>query len=256
MEGLWCLVPGSCCLVPGTSRFSNLRENTSLRQLSRIVRALYCAQFLHRTAGARAPDPSWPGFREAYSPNLLVSPQLRRIASDEHCDVFARPPVWRIPPSDDIWESGLVVCTLGPKSREVPVLEELLAAGMSMARFNFSHGSHDCHQGTLDNIRKACANTGKMCSVMLDTKGPEIRTGMLKDSKPVQLTTGQEINITTDYNFEGTEETIAMSYKKLAEDVKPGSQILIADGSIVLEVLTTNPSAGSVRCKCLNIAVL
>ncbi|KAG1664824.1 hypothetical protein FOA52_007082, partial [Chlamydomonas sp. UWO 241] len=137
-------------------------------------------------------------------------------------------------PSDTTRPSQ-VVCTLGPKSRDVPVLEELLRAGMSVARFNFSHGSHEYHQGTLDALRVAMANTRIMCAVMLDTKGPEIRTGQLKDGKPVQLVTGKEVTITTDYAAFGDENTIAMSYKKLAVDVKPGSQILCADGSIVLE---------------------
>jgi pyruvate kinase len=149
-----------------------------------------------------------------------------------------------------------VVCTLGPKSRDVPVLEELLKAGMSVARFNFSHGSHEYHQETLDNLRKAMANVKIMCAVMLDTKGPEIRTGALKDGKPVQLTSGKEITVTTDYNHQGDENMIAMSYQKLAQDVKKGSQILCADGSIVLEVVSTDPAAGTVRCKCLNTAVL
>lgn len=149
-----------------------------------------------------------------------------------------------------------VVCTLGPKSRSVEVLEELLRAGMSVARFNFSHGSHEYHQETLDNLRKAMANTKIMCAVMLDTKGPEIRTGMLKDAKPVQLTTGKEVTITTDYSTLGDENTIAMSYKKLAQDVKPGSQILCADGSIVLEVTSCDVAAGTVRARCLNTAVL
>lgn len=63
-----------------------------------------------------------------------------------------------------------IICTLGPKSREVPVLEKLLRAGMNVARFNFSHGSHDYHQETLDNLRKAMVNTQIMCAVLLDTK--------------------------------------------------------------------------------------
>ncbi|PNH01205.1 Pyruvate kinase, cytosolic isozyme [Tetrabaena socialis] len=130
----------------------------------------------------------------------------------------------------------VVVCTLGPKSRTVEVLEELLRAGMSVARFNFSHGSHDYHQETLDNLRTAMSNTKIMCAAMLDTKGPEIRTGTLVGGKPVQLTAGHEVTITTDYAMDGDEGTITMSYKKLAEDVKPGSQILCADGSIVLVV--------------------
>ncbi|GIL56779.1 hypothetical protein Vafri_12087 [Volvox africanus] len=149
-----------------------------------------------------------------------------------------------------------VVCTLGPKSRSVEVLEELLRAGMSVARFNFSHGSHDYHQETLDNLRIAMSNTKVMCAAMLDTKGPEIRTGTLKDGKPVQLIAGREVTIITDYAQPGDENTIAMSYKKLAQDVKPGSQILCADGSIVLEVISTDAAAGTVRARCMNTATL
>lgn len=149
-----------------------------------------------------------------------------------------------------------VVCTLGPKSNSIPVLEELLRAGMSVARFNFSHGTHEYHQDSLNNLRQAMANTRIMCATMLDTKGPEIRTGMLKDGKPVQLTTGQEVTITTDYTIQGDASTISMSYKKLAVDLRPGSQILCADGSIVMEVVSTDPAAGTVRARCLNTAML
>lgn len=63
-----------------------------------------------------------------------------------------------------------IICTLGPKSREVPVLESLLKAGMNVARFNFSHGTHEYHQYTLDNLRQAMLNTQIMCAILLDTK--------------------------------------------------------------------------------------
>ncbi|CAK0764540.1 hypothetical protein CVIRNUC_003168 [Coccomyxa viridis] len=149
-----------------------------------------------------------------------------------------------------------IVCTLGPKSRSVEILEDLLRAGMSVARFNFSHGSHDYHQETLDTLRQAMRNTRILCAVMLDTKGPEIRTGFLKDGEPIKLTTGKEITITTDYEAKGDENTIAMSYKKLPVDMKPGSQILCADGSIVMEVISADPKAGTVRAKCMNNATL
>ena len=149
-----------------------------------------------------------------------------------------------------------IVCTLGPKSRELHVLEELLRSGMSVARFNFSHGSHEYHQETLDVLRQACANTQLMCAVLLDTKGPEIRTGMLEDSKPVLLTAGRLVTLTTDYSALGNENTIAMSYKKLAEDVVPGAQILIGDGSIVLEVLSCDVANGTVQAVCTNTATL
>lgn len=103
-----------------------------------------------------------------------------------------------------------VVCTLGPASRAVEVIEELLRAGMNVARFNFSHGSHEYHKETLDNLRRAMENTKIMCAVMLDTKGPEIRTGMLEGGKPVQLVSGQEVTITTDYAAAGNAGLIAM----------------------------------------------
>ncbi|KAK9999837.1 hypothetical protein SO802_019440 [Lithocarpus litseifolius] len=149
-----------------------------------------------------------------------------------------------------------IVCTLGPASRSVPMLEKLLRAGMNVARFNFSHGSHDYHQETFDNLKAAMENTGILCAVMLDTKGPEIRTGFLKDSKPIQLKLGQEITISTDYSIKGDENMICMSYKKLAVDVQPGMVILCADGTISFKVLACDKKLGLVRCRCENSSVL
>ncbi|KIZ06088.1 pyruvate kinase [Monoraphidium neglectum] len=149
-----------------------------------------------------------------------------------------------------------VVCTLGPASRSVEVIEELLRAGMNVARFNFSHGSHEYHQETLNALRKAMENTKIMCAVMLDTKGPEIRTGMLEGGKPVQLTAGQEVTLTADYSIQGTKDVIAMSYAKLAVDLKPGALVLCADGSIVMEVISCDAKAGKVKARCKNTAVL
>ncbi|BBN08001.1 pyruvate kinase [Marchantia polymorpha subsp. ruderalis] len=149
-----------------------------------------------------------------------------------------------------------IICTLGPKSRDVETLEHMLQAGMNVARFNFSHGSYDYHQGTLDALKQAMTNTQIMCAVLLDTKGPEIRTGVLKNGKPIPISKDREITLTTDYDFEGDENTIALSYKKLAEHVHPGSTILIADGSITLTVLECDIAGGTVRCRCENSATL
>ena len=91
---------------------------------------------------------------------------------------------------------------------------------------------------------------------LLKLQGPEIRTGFLKDSKPIQLKEGQEITISTDYDLKGDESMITMSYKKLPVDLKPGNQILCADGTITLSVLSCDPSAGTVRCRCENTAIL
>ncbi|XP_031495063.1 pyruvate kinase, cytosolic isozyme-like [Nymphaea colorata] len=149
-----------------------------------------------------------------------------------------------------------IVCTLGPASMSVEMLEKLLKAGMNVARFNFSHGTHAYHQQVLDNLHDAMTNTGLLCAVMLDTKGPEIRTGFLKDGKPINLTKGQEITITTDYSIKGDTNIISMSYRKLAEDLKPGSVILCSDGTITLSVLSCDKERGLVCCRCENSATL
>ncbi|XP_020576124.1 pyruvate kinase, cytosolic isozyme-like [Phalaenopsis equestris] len=149
-----------------------------------------------------------------------------------------------------------IVCTLGPASRSVEMLEKLLRAGMNVARFNFSHGSHDYHHETLQNLRTAMENTGILCAVMLDTKGPEIRTGFLKDGKPIHLHGGQEITITTDYSIKGDENMISVSYKKLAQDLKPGGVILCSDGTITFTVLSCDVEKGLVCCRCENSAIL
>ncbi|KAB1206749.1 Pyruvate kinase, cytosolic isozyme [Morella rubra] len=87
-------------------------------------------------------------------------------------------------------------------------------------------------------------------------KGPEIRTGLLKGTKSIQLGQGQEITITTDYTLEGDESMISMNYRKLAEDLKPESVILCVDGSISLTVLACDKEQGLVRCRCENSVVL
>lgn len=95
-----------------------------------------------------------------------------------------------------------------------------------------------------------------MLIAYVTSQGPEIRTGFLKDGKPIQLTQGQEITISTDYSIQGDENMISMSYKKLAEDVKPGMVILCADGTISLKVLSCDKEKGLVYCRCENSAVL
>ena len=109
-----------------------------------------------------------------------------------------------------------IICTLGPSSRTVDDLEKLLLSGMSVARFNFSHGTHEYHLEILQNLRTASDNTGKICAVLLDTKGPEIRTGALVDGNAIALKRGSTIELTTDYGVLGTSERVAISYQHLA----------------------------------------
>ncbi len=106
------------------------------------------------------------------------------------------------------------------------------------------HGKHRCMFWELSE------------SPIVVWQGPEIRTGELKDGKPIQLVRDKEITITTDYSVVGDENTIAMSYKKLPEDVHPGTAILCSDGTITLTVLETDEKNGTVRCRCENTAML
>ena len=92
--------------------------------------------------------------------------------------------------------------------------------------------------------------------LILEFQGPEIRTGFLKDGKPVQLQQGQEITVSTDYSIKGDENTISMNYEKLAEDLTPGSTILCSDGTITFTVLHCDKEQGLVRCRCENSAAL
>lgn len=143
-----------------------------------------------------------------------------------------------------------VVCTLGPACWDIDMIAKLLDAGMNVCRLNFSHGDHKTHGQSLENLREALKQRpDKSCAIMLDTKGPEIRTGMLRDNKPVELTAGQSLKIVTDYSMEGDTTRIACSYKSLPQTVSVGSQIFIADGSLTCEVTEIHDDHVVVVCK-------
>merc|ERR1712032_1104040 len=126
----------------------------------------------------------------------------------------------------------------------------MLDAGMNVARLNFSHGDHKTHGKSVENLREALKQRpDKTCGIMLDTKGPEIRTGMLVDNKPIDLVADQELIISTDYQLEGDNTQIACSYKSLPETVQVGSIIFIADGSLTCEVTEILENGVKVTCK-------
>jgi pyruvate kinase len=130
-----------------------------------------------------------------------------------------------------------IVCTIGPKTKDVASLEELMSKGMDVMRLNFSHGTHEYHGEVVANLRTAMKNKGATgrCAIMLDTKGPEIRTGKLKD-KTVQLIAGHEIIVTTDLSVVGDANKIVIDYQELVKSAKPGNKILISDGTIGLTI--------------------
>ena len=130
-----------------------------------------------------------------------------------------------------------IIWTLGPAWSTLEMLIGMLESGMNIARLNFSHGDHKTHGTMVEKLREAKKlRPGNQCAILLDTKGPEIRTGFLVDHKPVSLTKGQNLKIVTDYTIEGDETRISCSYQDLPNTVKPGDEILVADGKLICRV--------------------
>ena len=141
-----------------------------------------------------------------------------------------------------------IICTLGPSTDQEGVLRELVANGMNVARFNFSHGSHEEHLGRFEKLKAIREELGKPVAALLDTKGPEIR---LKDFKngTEMLEAGQTFTLTTR-DVEGTKEICSITYKDLPQDVQPGGTIMLDDGLIKLQIVTVNDT--DIVCKVLN----
>ncbi len=127
-----------------------------------------------------------------------------------------------------------IICTIGPASEKVSILTKLIENGMNVARLNFSHGLHEEHKKRIENIRQAAVTTGRPIAIMLDTKGPEIRTGRLTRGK-INLQGGQEF-ILTSRDVPGDEGAVQITYTALPQEVKEGDAILLADGLINLHV--------------------
>ena len=141
-----------------------------------------------------------------------------------------------------------IICTLGPSTDQEGVLRELVANGMNVARFNFSHGSHEEHLSRFEKLKAIREELGKPVAALLDTKGPEIR---LKDFKngTEMLEAGQTFTLTTR-EVEGTKEICSITYKDLPQDVQPGGTIMLDDGLIKLQIVTVNDT--DIVCKVLN----
>ncbi len=140
-----------------------------------------------------------------------------------------------------------IVATLGPASSDPETIQRLLAAGVDVARLNFSHGRLEDHADVLDRLRAASRRLVKAVAVLQDLQGPKIRTGALKAGKVgVLLEAGQETVITTEGDFPGDEKLVSTTYRHLAEDVRPGDRLLVDDGLLELRVLATD----GVRARC------
>lgn len=147
-----------------------------------------------------------------------------------------------------------IVCTIGPASESVDTLVQLIEAGMNVARLNFSHGDHEEHGNRIKNIREAAKRTGENIAILLDTKGPEIRTGTLENGE-VELKEGAEVYISME-EIVGTSERFSVSYSGLINDVEIGSKILLDDGLIELEVIDILKEQNEIKVSVLNAGVL
>jgi len=128
-----------------------------------------------------------------------------------------------------------IVCTIGPATESEEKLEQLMNAGMNVARLNFSHGDFAEHQVRVDRIRKICQKNGNAVAIVQDLCGPKIRIGTFKDNA-IMLTRGETFTLTTD-DVEGNQEKVHINYPALPKEVKPGNFIMLQDGTKKLEVV-------------------
>ena len=131
-----------------------------------------------------------------------------------------------------------IICTIGPASESEAVFTQMCKAGLNVARLNFSHGNHEEHLKRIRTIRKVREELKLPIPIMLDTKGPEYRTGVFKDHR-VTLTDGQDFTFTTE-DIEGDETRVSVSYKGFAKDLRKGDRVLVNNGLVVCTVKEIN----------------
>ena len=146
-----------------------------------------------------------------------------------------------------------MICTIGPASESEEILTKVIEAGMNASRHNFSHGDHEEHRGRMENVRRLAAKLGKEIAIVLDTKGPEIRTGEFEPSK-VELQKGSEFTIYVKEDVVGDTTKCSVTYDGLANDVVPGNTILIDDGLVGLKVKSVE--GNKIVCEVMNTGLV
>ena len=134
-----------------------------------------------------------------------------------------------------LMRSTKIVCTLGPSSNSTRVIDQLLEAGMSAARLNFSHGTREDHTKTIANIRRVSKKRRRFLPILVDLQGPKIRTGRLAGGGPVELSTGETLRLCAS-RLLGDQRAVSVDYPRLAKDLRKGDRVLIDDGAIELRV--------------------
>jgi len=147
-----------------------------------------------------------------------------------------------------------IVCTIGPASDSLETLGDLVEAGMNVARLNFSHGDHDEHLARIKRLRQVSEESGEPIGLMLDTKGPEIRTHKMAEDV-VNITKGDTVRVAMD-EVSGTKDKFSVSYENLIDDVEVGMQILLDDGLIELQITELDLENQEIVTSALNSGVL
>ena len=152
-----------------------------------------------------------------------------------------------------------IVCSLGPASSESSVIRELILAGMNVARLNFSHGTHETHRRSIEQVRHISRELGIPVAILLDTKGPEIRTGMAENDSNVTIEAGTSVLVSVDGCITtpargGEPARLSISWKEAPEKLRRGHLVLVADGLLELEVIDT--AGGVIKCTANNTAAI
>ncbi len=145
-----------------------------------------------------------------------------------------------------------IVCTLGPATNSLEMIERMILAGMNVARINFSHGTHEQHKKTIENIKAAREKLGRPIAIMLDTKGPEVRIGKFEGGT-IELFEGDVFTLTSR-QIVGNKSEVSISYTDLPSQLKPGDTALIDDGNIVLEVKECTET--DIICECTDGGII
>jgi len=153
------------------------------------------------------------------------------------------------------WRKTGIICTIGPASQSAECLERMMQAGMDVVRLNFSHGSYDYHEKTIKNARLTAKKLGKVLTIALDTKGPEIRIGNFVNDAEIFYEVGDKLRITTDIAIKekGSKECFWVDYLNMPKVVKEGSMIFIDDGLLGLKVITSD-NKQNIDCVVINAA--
>jgi len=177
------------------------------------------------------------GLSDGPSASSMTAQQMKSAYADTHLESLCKLDIYSEPAAHRM--SG-IVCTIGPACQSVEMLLKMMKAGMNIARLNFSHGSYDYHGQTILNIRAAAAQYDRPIAIALDTKGPEIRTGIVKSgvNDDVHLVTGAKLTVTTadDYAEKVDNDYLWVDYKNITKVCKPGDHIYVDDGLISLVV--------------------